>query len=268
MDDLDPSLNCVGLLGDLSAQLLAKARVAGISEADFVGLEQAYARGIGRIVSAEAHLMARATKGMPRAEREEWARRWLAELTPVAAPAFESMHGAQLSKALQEILDVPNDQRSTDLAVAFVDLCGSSEYMLAASRDEIRGLVDSVFFASRNVAERYDVRVSKHLGDGVLLVGPRRREMIEAVTELVSELPLQAPLPAAAGVDFGTVTTRAGDHFGPPLNLAARLAQIASPREVLVAAAAVPDPPPRGTWNTRAVRSVAEPQRILRLTAE
>jgi class 3 adenylate cyclase len=110
------------------------------------------------------------------------------------------------------------------------------------------------------------VRVSKYLGDGVLLAGSSRAETIEAATELVSELERRTPLQAAAGVDFGTVTTRAGDLFGPPVNFAARLAEVASAREVLVGVAAVPDPPPSGVWDTQAVRGVARKQRVLRLS--
>ena len=112
------------------------------------------------------------------------------------------------------------------------------------------------------------MRVSKHLGDGVLLAGSSRAETIEAAAELVSELERRTPLRATAGVDFGTVTTRAGDLFGPPVNFAARLAEIASAGEVLVGVAAVPDPPPSGVWDTQTVRGVSRQQRVLRLSCQ
>jgi adenylate cyclase len=247
--------------------LVAQAREAGFSDADIMGLAQAYTRGIGRIVAAESHVLARELVDVPEGEREQRAQSWLAKLSPLTAPAFEEIHVAQLEAAVASLLAGSQDRSPAELAVAFVDLCGSTEYMVSGSRDEIRALADGVFFASRDVATRHDVRVSKHLGDGVLIAGSSRRETISAVTELVSELERLTPLQAAAGVDFGTVTTRAGDLFGPPVNFAARLAELACAREVLVGLAAVPDPPPGGVWETQHLRGVAAPQRVLRLSS-
>jgi adenylate cyclase len=250
----------------LSSPLVARAREAGFSEADIMGLAQAYTRGISRIVAAESHVLARELVRVPGAQREQRARRWMATISPLAGPAFEELHVAQLEAAVESLLAGTRDRSPSELAVAFVDLCGSTEYMLNSSRDEIRALADGVFFASRDVAARHDVRVSKHLGDGVLLSGSNRPATIEAATELVIELERRTPLQAAAGVDFGTVTTRAGDLFGPPVNFAARLAEVACAREVLVGLAAVPNRPPNGVWASQTVRGVARQQRVLRLS--
>jgi adenylate cyclase len=250
----------------LSSPLVAQARAAGLSEADIVGLAQAYTRGIGRIVAAEAHVLGRAMVGVPPDQRVEWARLKVAELMPLAGPAFSALHGPQLELTVERLATEPAHHGPAELAVSFVDLCGSTEYMLNGSRDDIRALVDGVFFASRYVAARHNVTVSKHLGDGVLLVGPSRAATIEAAVELIGELGGRTPLRAAAGVDFGTVTTRAGDHFGPPVNFASRLAEVARAGEVLVGVAAVPEPPPAGVWETQTVRGLARQQRVLRLT--
>src|ERR1700694_5650539 len=131
-----------------------------------MGLAQAYTRGIGRIVAAESHVLARELVGIPRAQREQAARQWLARLLPLTAPAFEEEHVAQLDAAVDSLLTGDQDRSPAELAVAFVDLCGSTEYMLWSSRDEIRALADGVFFASRDVAARHDVRIFHHLGDG------------------------------------------------------------------------------------------------------
>jgi adenylate cyclase len=250
----------------LSSPLVAQARAAGLSEADIVGLAQAYTRGIGRIVAAEAHVLARAMVEVSPDRRVEWARLKLAELMPLAGPAFDAIHRPQLELAVARITTESSSHGPAELAVSFVDLCGSTEYMLNGTREEIRALVDDVFFASTEVARRHRVSVSKHLGDGVLLVGPSRTATIEAAVELIGELGRRTPLKAAAGVDFGTVTTRAGDHFGPPVNFASRLAEVARAGEVLVGVAAVPDPPPTGIWESQSVRGLAREQRVLRLT--
>ena len=250
----------------LSSPLVADALALGLSEADVVGLAQAYARAVARIVAAETHVIARHMATVPAEDRPEWTRRRLDELTPLVGPAFEALHAEQLESAVQALPATVDELAQVELAVSFVDLCGSTDFMLSGTRDQIRALVDGVFFASREVARRYNVVVSKHLGDGVLLVGSSRAETIEAVGRLVEELGRRTPLQAAAGIDFGKVTTRAGDYFGPPVNLAARLAEAARAGEVLIGAAAVPDPAPPGMWESQTIRGVAEPQRVLRLS--
>jgi hypothetical protein len=126
----------------LSSPLVGQAREAGFSEADIMGLAQAYTRGIGRIVAAESHVLARELVGIPRTQREQRARLWLAKLLPLTRPAFEELHVAQLEAAVESLLAGAQDRSPAELAVAFVDLCGSTEYMLASSRDEIRALAE------------------------------------------------------------------------------------------------------------------------------
>jgi adenylate cyclase len=241
-----------------------KARAVGLNDADIFGLAQAYARGIARIVAAESHVTARALAAVPEHERAAWLERWRKALVPLATPTFEILHAEQLATAVDTLLSASGDARP-ELAVSFVDLRGSTEFMLRSSHDEIRALVDGVFVASREVARAHNVTVAKHMGDGALLVGGDRGETLAAVIALIGELAHRTPLRAAAGIDFGTVTTRAGDHFGPPVNFASRLSEVAPVGGVLLGPGAVPDPEPEGEWYMQAVRGLPELRRVFRL---
>jgi class 3 adenylate cyclase len=236
-----------------------------LSDADIFGLAQAYARGIARIVAAESHVTARVLATVPEHERAGWLERWQAALVPLATPTFEILHAEQLATAVDTLLGAAGDPRPAELAVSFVDLRGSTEFMLRSSHEQIRSLVDGVFVASREVSRTYNVTVAKHMGDGALLVGVDRGETLAAVTALIGELARRTPLRAAAGVDFGTVTTRAGDHFGPPVNFASRLSEVAPVGGVLLGPGAVPDPEPEGEWYMQAVRGLPELRRVFRL---
>jgi adenylate cyclase len=247
----------------LASSFAERLRSVGLSDREILGLAQAYVRGVGRIVAAETHVAARVAATVPEEQRAEWAAVWFAELARLSTPAFEEVHQRLLGSALVPFEPAGDAMGFAPAAVSFVDLRGSTAYMLRSTSEEIRDLVDGVFLAAHEVSRNHDVKTSKHLGDGVLLVGTDREATIAAAIELTGALERSTPLQAAAGVDYGTVTTRAGDHFGPAVNLAARLAEAAPPGGVLVGSAAVPDPPPRGTWKLGVVRGMDLPQRVL-----
>lgn len=253
-------------LEDELADVARRAREAGLSSADLAGLVQAYARAIGRIVAAETNVTARAMAHVPAEERAAWAAAWVDRLAPLSDLSFRLRHRHELERAVIALLGVEGDPRVGDLAVAFVDLRGSTAFMASSTAGEIRALVDGIFLAAQEVTQHHDVTVTKHLGDGILLVGRDRADTLDAVLEAIERLGHRTPLRAAAGVDFGAVTTRAGDHFGPPVNVASRLAEVAPPDGALVAARAVPEDAPPGVATEVLVRGLDTPQRVYAVT--
>ena len=83
-------------------------------------------------------------------------------------------------------------------------------------------------------AEAHGTRIVRLLGDGVMLHGDDPTQLVEAAVDLVHELPDQGLPPAHAGVHAGPLIERDGDFFGRAVNVAARIADKASPGEVLV----------------------------------
>lgn len=139
-----------------------------------------------------------------------------------------------------------------ELAVGFVDLVGFTSLSAAIDPDGLhevlRGFEDLVHDV---VGDASEVLVAKFLGDGALLVSGRVTEMAEVLLAIVdASAPELSDVPRRAGLAHGDVFVRDGDYFGPVVNLAARLTDVARPGSV-IAPAALTDQldPERSTWS-------------------
>ena len=123
-----------------------------------------------------------------------------------------------------------------DLAVGFVDLVG---WTSLSSRVDPEGL-DSVLdaFEARVievVAPETEVGVVKYLGDAVMLVGPDATTLAAVMMALAEPADELEDAPLRGGLAAGAVRIREGDYYGAPVNLAARLTDLARPWSVLAA---------------------------------
>ena len=124
---------------------------------------------------------------------------------------------------------------AVDRAFAFVDICGFTSYCDRngeAAAVEVLGRFRSV---TRHVVGQRGVRVSKWLGDGVMLVGTDVGPLVAACVELVSRFRATG-LDTHVGIAAGDVLLFEGDDYvGRTVNLAARLSEAAGPGEILAA---------------------------------
>jgi len=74
----------------------------------------------------------------------------------------------------------------------------------------------------------------KWLGDGVMFHFDDSTGAIRGGIELVEETERALAVPARIGINSGAVVVQEGDYFGRTVNVAARIADHAGPREVLV----------------------------------
>lgn len=128
-------------------------------------------------------------------------------------------------------------------AFGFIDLAGFTSFTekrgphvataeLALFRDVVRQVT-----ASRGV------RVAKWLGDGAMIVGIEFGPTIATCVELAARW-AHSPVPMRGGAAIGPVLLFEGDDYvGPPVNLAARLCDVAEPGEVLAAGVALEGTP-------------------------
>jgi predicted ATPase/class 3 adenylate cyclase len=92
--------------------------------------------------------------------------------------------------------------------------------------------------------ERFSGVVTKHRGDGVMAIFDRPANAVRAA--LAAQLALQdeqwpgAPLRVRMGIHTGEVRSRAGDIFGPDVNLAARIENAAHGGQILISASTEP----------------------------
>jgi adenylate cyclase len=118
---------------------------------------------------------------------------------------------------------------------AFVDLSGFTSFGDEFGDDESVRVLTTFRGAVREVATEFGVRIAKWLGDGCMLVSVDADKLVGAVAELEALAhELELPLSLHAGCAGGAVILLEGDDYtGRCVNLAARLAGVARPHEIL-----------------------------------
>ena len=120
------------------------------------------------------------------------------------------------------------------LGVGFADLSGFTSTTLALDLDELGAMVVAFESRAAEVVARHGGRVVKFVGDAALFVSTEPEALVEMAMALVADDGSPASLPARVGLTYGTVLARDGDFFGPVVNLAARLVDVAGQHEVVV----------------------------------
>jgi adenylate cyclase len=119
-------------------------------------------------------------------------------------------------------------------AIAFVDLSGYTSETERGGDQEGSRLAFVLGEIVHHAATAGGGRVVKLIGDGAMLHFGRPADAVRAVANIVRRADQARIPPARAGVHAGDVIARDGDFFGRTVNIAARIQDHASPREVLV----------------------------------
>ncbi len=116
----------------------------------------------------------------------------------------------------------------------FLDLCSFTSFCDQAGPLRATEELDRFRSVVRGVSSRRGVRVAKWLGDGAMLVSVDPGPALAAAVEVVGRVTAHGVLSARGGVGHGAALLFDGDdHIGRPVNLAARLCDIAELGEVL-----------------------------------
>ena len=120
-------------------------------------------------------------------------------------------------------------------AIGFADLTSSTEYLVRLSAAELASFVQRFESIARDVISTAGARVVKTIGDAVLFVADRPEIGAEVAINLNRAIEDARDVPPVRiGMVWGRLLSRFGDVFGPPVNLAARLTDIAEPGTILV----------------------------------
>lgn len=126
------------------------------------------------------------------------------------------------------------DELPLERAIGFVDVVSYTERTSQLGASELGELLEAFDERARDVLTEVGARVVKTLGDGVLFVADDLATGIEASLALYDSFAdSEVPIELHGGVTWGRVLARAGDVFGPSVNLASRLADRARPGELL-----------------------------------
>ncbi len=134
--------------------------------------------------------------------------------------------------------DPPPSYEVRTMAIGFADLSGSTALEGRLSFGELGGALTEFESRCADIVNRGGGRVVKLIGDEVMFTAPDIAGACNIACRLVEAVDADPVLPPLrAGVAAGEVLARYGDCFGPVVNLAARLTQIAAPGRVIAPSA-------------------------------
>jgi adenylate cyclase len=213
---------------------------AGFSEDAIIELTRVLGEGMSRVAATTVAAFTDAFLE-PGDSEQEVAERFatLAEqmtpaLTPVLVATFkahlrESVRRGMLSRA--EIAAGQVEQ-AQELVVCFADLVGFTRLGGEIELQELGSVAGKLAQLASEVTEP-PVRLVKTIGDAAMFVSPEAAPIVLSALRLV-EAVQEAELPSLrAGIALGPATVRAGDYYGPSVNLASRVTGIARPGSVL-----------------------------------
>jgi adenylate cyclase len=121
------------------------------------------------------------------------------------------------------------------LTVGFVDLVRFTAVTEDIADEQLAELIDRFESVVHDRVTASGGRIVKMIGDEVMFVGEQADQATQIAIDLVSAFHLEASVPEArAGLAYGSVLSHGGDYFGPVVNLAARIVDVARPSSVVV----------------------------------
>ena len=274
------------MLDDEDLQALGALKAAldtGFPEDALAQLVRVYADTMQRVAATEARLFhfhvwqALLAQGLPdEAPEEATAERiWSigARASELDEPVLLYFHRKALRHALADTAVLELAQRAglatageagrLEVAIAFVDL--SSFTPLAESKGDLEAAqVIERFSTLVRQATAADGHVEKQMGDAFMLVFPEPRSALACALEIQGQAAAEPQFPAVrAGIHWGQVLYREGDYLGANVNIAARVADAADRRQVLVTEAVR-----RAVVTMPGVEFVPQPRRRLKGLAD
>ncbi|HET9103345.1 MAG TPA: adenylate cyclase regulatory domain-containing protein [Solirubrobacteraceae bacterium] len=226
-----------------AAQSAQRFLDAGFSQESLAEITRVLGEGMARLAAtitaafADTYLAAGDSEEAVATRFETMAR----ELTPVFIPVLVSGFTAQLRDSVgramlgQAELEAGDVNGAQDIAVAFADLVGFTRLAGQVELRQLSGVAGRLAELAAEVAQP-PVRLVKTIGDAAMFVSRDPAALIAAALALV-EAVQAAELPSLrAGIALGPAVIRAGDFFGPSVNLASRVTGVARPGSVLCTA--------------------------------
>ena len=125
-----------------------------------------------------------------------------------------------------------SDRALHRLAVGFVDLVGFTPLSHRMGSRELGTFIGQFENRAFRLAVEYGGRIVKHIGDEVMFVAVDPVAGCRLALALMTEFEGDGIQPRG-GLAYGDTVARQGDYYGEVVNLAARLADLAIPGEVL-----------------------------------
>jgi adenylate cyclase len=152
-------------------------------------------------------------------------------------------------------------EQASEAAVLFADVSGSTKLYETAGNAVAHAAVESCVNLMKQKTQAAKGRVIKTIGDEVMSAFPSADHAADAAIEMqlaITELPPvgKTTLGIRVGFNYGPVVERDGDVFGDAVNLASRLASVATKGQIITARDTVMMMSPMLKANTRAITTI------------
>jgi len=151
---------------------------------------------------------------------------------------------------------------STDVAVLFADVSGSTKLYEVLGDADAKVLIDEALIGMKTITKRHRGRVIKTIGDELMCVFPNAERGFMAATDmqtLVNALVVTKGVKRMIRVGFhaGPVIEEKGDVFGDTVNVAARMAGLAKGMQIMTTRTTVDALPAALRASTRPIAAIA-----------
>jgi adenylate cyclase len=220
---------------------------AGIPLEAFLQLARVYGQALAQIADAEVRLFhiyvhePLMREGIPGLEIAEQMEGLVGDVLPFIAPLMAYVHGRFLATFVEQDVighmesdlgDSASEEGRLRVAIAFADLAGYARLTVERGDEVALGAVERFVDAVEHSLP-VDARVTKTLGDEVMVVGPDPVALAEWAVELQGADAVDESS-VRIGIHYGEALYRDGDYYGRDVNQAARVVARAGGGEVLV----------------------------------
>ncbi|MEX0428317.1 adenylate/guanylate cyclase domain-containing protein [Nocardioides sp. DS6] len=127
------------------------------------------------------------------------------------------------------------DLGTTQLSVGFADIVSFTALSNTLTEEKIGDLVELFESRCADVVAVQRGRIIKSLGDSVLFVNDDPIAAYDTAEGIINVIGRDPRMPdVRVGLASGSVVTRLGDVFGPPVNMAARLTAVARRNRIII----------------------------------
>lgn len=213
----------------------------GIPFEEVLSVVRVYGQALSRMADAETRIFRKhfleplVQQGVEQESIAGQVEQVVAGLLDATGVALEVGHRRHLGMAAETLSLVGAEGATEELAVGFVDLVGFTRLSDDLDVDDLGGLVTRFEDIAITRCSDLGVKMVKVIGDAVMFVSPEPVDVLETGLAIVRDADDDSVLPdARGGLATGPTLPVAGDYFGRPVNLAARLTSLARPSTVVV----------------------------------
>ncbi len=133
----------------------------------------------------------------------------------------------------QDIQSLGSEARSCETFL-FADICGFTEYTYRHGDGLAADLAIGFHRRVRELAAEEGCNVVKSIGDAVMVHSKDCRVALGLACRILALSRVEGYPPIRIGLDSGPAVRRDGDWYGSTVNVAARIADVATPGELLM----------------------------------